>query len=188
MRDLSCGPLRILLELEIRRVDCQECGVRCEGVPWLADYPFYTKRFAYYVGPRCREATLSSVADELRLDWKTVKELDKQYMGEQVRRAGRPGPQVIGIDEVSIRKGHTYRIVVSDLLRHRPIWFGGQDRSETSMDQFYHWLGPKKCGRIRLAVMDRWKPFRKATARHAPEAAGKAPPQPSTLHSPRLLE
>src|ERR1035441_10126162 len=31
---------------------------------------------------------------------------------EQVKRMGRPAPLVIGIDEVSIRKGHTYRIVV----------------------------------------------------------------------------
>jgi hypothetical protein len=55
---------------------------------------------------------------------------------------------VIGIDEISIRKGHTYRIVVSDLLRGRPIWFGGQDRAQASMDEFYAWLGDKKrCGR-----------------------------------------
>jgi transposase len=42
-------------------------------------------------------------------------------MREQLRRVGTPAPEVIGIDEVSIRKGHTYRIVVSDLLRRRPI-------------------------------------------------------------------
>jgi transposase len=78
---------------------------------------------------------------------------------------------VIGIDEVSIRKGHTCRIVVSDLLRRRPIWFGGKDRSAATLEEFYRWLGPKKCGRIRLAVMDMWKPFRNATARHAPDAA-----------------
>jgi len=29
------------------------------------------------------------------------------------------GPQVIGVDEISIRKGHTYRIVVSDPSWHR---------------------------------------------------------------------
>src|ERR1039458_1674844 len=40
--------------------------------------------------------------EELGLDWKTVKELDKQYMREQVKRMGRPAPLVIGIDEVSI--------------------------------------------------------------------------------------
>ena len=171
-RDLSCGPLRIYLEFERRRVACPRCGkVKCEGLNWLADNPFYTKRFAFYVGRRCRDATLKAVAEELALDWKTVKELDKQYMREQVRRIGCPAPEVIGIDEVSIRKGHTYRIVVSDLLRRRPIWFGGRDRSEASMEEFFAWLGPKKRQRIRLALMDMWKPFRTATAVHAPQAA-----------------
>jgi hypothetical protein len=47
-------------------------------------------------------------------------------MREQLKRAGLPGPKVIGIDEISIRKGHTYRIMVSDLLRQRPICFGGK--------------------------------------------------------------
>ena len=92
-------------------------------------------------------------------------------MAEQLRRAGTPGPQVIGIDELSIRKGHTYRIVVSDLIRARPIWFGGTDRSEASMDLFFEWLGPKKSRKIRLAVMDMWKPFRNACAAYVPDAA-----------------
>jgi transposase len=171
-RDLSCGPLRIYLELEMRRVACAKCGgVKREGLDWLADNPFYTQRFAFYVGRRCRDSTIKAVAAELALDWKTVKDLDKQYMREQVRRGGCPAPLVIGIDEVSIRKGHTYRIVVSDLLRRRPIWFGGQDRSEASLARFYAWLGSKKSRRIRLVVMDMWKPFRTATAGHAPEAA-----------------
>jgi len=71
-------------------------------------------------------------------------------MREQLRRAGTPAPTAIGIDEISIRKGHTYRIVVSDLVRGRPIWFGGHDRSEASMDLFFSWLGPRKCRKIRL--------------------------------------
>jgi transposase len=109
------------------------------------------------------------VAREFRLHWETVKELEKQYMREQLRRAGTPGPKVIGIDEISVRKGHTYRIVVSDLLRRRPIWFGGTDRSEASLALFFNELGMKKCQGIYLAVMDMWKPFRNATKQHVPE-------------------
>ena len=145
--------------------------MKLERLDWLADYPFYTKRFAYFVGRRCRAATIKDVAQETHLDWKTVKELEKQYMREQLRRLGLPGPKVIGIDEVSIAKGHTYRIVVSDLVRRRPIWFGGQDRSEASMVQFFDWLGERKCRGLRLAVMDMWKPFRNMTTAKAPQAA-----------------
>ena len=74
-------------------------------------------------------------------------------MRAQLAKAGTPGPKAIGIDEISIRKGHTYRIVVSDLVRGRPIWFGGEDRSEKSMAMFYQQLGPKKSRGIGLAVI-----------------------------------
>src|SRR5439155_18268128 len=172
LRDLTCGDTRVYLDVEVRRVACQACdAVKRERLEFLADNPFYTKRFAFYVGRRCRASPISDVAKELRLDWHTVKALEKQYMSEQLRRAGTPGPTVLGLDELSIKKGHTYRIVVSDLVRQRPIWFGGQDRSEASLDEFFAWLGPRKNARIRLAVMDMWKPFRTSTARHAPQAS-----------------
>jgi len=172
VRDLSCGDARIYLELEVRRVCCRSCGkVKREQLEFLSDNPFYTKRFAHYVGRRCRTATIKDLAEELNLDWDTVKTLEKQYMRAQLAKAGTPGPKVIGIDEIAIRKGHTYRIVVSDLIRGRPIWFGGEDRSEASMAQFYDWLGGKKSRGIRLAVMDMWKPFRNATVARAPQAA-----------------
>src|SRR5260221_5835887 len=155
VRDLSCGDPRVYLEVEVRRLDCRRCAaVKREKLPWLADNPFYTKRFAFYVGRRCRSSTIQDVARELRLDWKTVKALEMEYMREQLRRAGTPGPKVIGIDEISIRKGHTYRIVVSDLVRGRPIWFAGEDRSEASLDEFFAWLGPRKCRKNRPPVMD----------------------------------
>lgn len=172
VRDLSCANKRVYLEIEVRRIFCKRCGgVKRELLDFLSENPRYTKRFAFYVGRRCRSATIQDVAKEQHLDWHTVKELDKQYMRAQEARMGKPAPKVIGIDEISIRKGHTYRIVVSDLIRGRPIWFGGQDRSEESMTQFYNWLGPRKSQGIRLAVMDMWKPFRKATKAQAPQAA-----------------
>jgi len=164
--------MRVYLDMEIRRIFCRRCQkVKQEKLDWLADSSFYTKRFAFYIGRRCRESSLRDVAKEFHLDWKTVKALEMQYMKEQLRRAGAPGLNVIGIDEVSIRKGHTYRIVVSDLERKRPIWFGGEDRSEKSMDLFFAWLGEKKSRGIHLAVMDMWKAFLKSTRNHAPQAA-----------------
>ena len=172
VRDLSCGDTHIYLEVEVRRVLCRSCAsVKREQLEFLADNPFYTKRFAFYVGRRCRQATIKDIAQELRLDWDTVKTLEIQYMRAQLAKAGTPGPKAIGIDEISIRKGHTYRIVVSDLIRRRPTCFGGEDRSEASMAQFYDWLGENKARGIRLAVMDMWKPFRNATQSHAPQAA-----------------
>jgi transposase len=170
---LACGDKHVYLDFQVRRVSCPQCGVKSERLDWLADNPLYTKRFAFYVGRRCRETTVKEVAEDLFLDWHAVKELDKQYMREQLRRAGTVAPRVIGIDELGIGKGHQYRIVVSDLQRGRPIWFGGKDRTAASLDEFYAWLGPEKCRKIRLAVMDMWQAFRTSTLKkgNAPQAA-----------------
>ena len=139
VRDLSCGDTRIFLELEVRRVDCRSCGkVKRERLDFLADNPLYTKRFAYYVGRRCRAATIKDVAAELALDWHTVKALDKQYMEAQLKRAGTPGPQVIGIDEICdpqgphlSDRGERPAARPADLVRRRGPLGGEHERSST---------------------------------------------------------
>lgn len=163
--------MRIHLEFDRWRVNCPDCkGVHVEHLDWLAENPRYTKRFARHVGALCREMSNKAVADLERLHDSTVKDLDKLYMREQVERAGTPAPRAIGVDEISIRKGHNYRIVVSDLERGRPIWIGGEGRKEVDMDCFFAALGPKKSAKIELAVMDMRRPFRSSLARNAPAA------------------
>ena len=91
VRDLSSAGYRIVLELEVRRVACRHCGsVKRERLDFLADNPHFTKRFAFYVGRRCRQASIRDVAKELKLDWETVKTLEMQYMRAQIARAGTP--------------------------------------------------------------------------------------------------
>ena len=141
-----------------------------EKLAWIADNPWYTGRFSFDVGRRCRSSTVRDVAKEFRIDWETVKGLDKQYMCTQLKQFGTPAPRVIGVDEISIKKGHKYRIVVSDLIRRRAIWFGGKDRKEKSMDMFYDWLGPKKSKKIQLVVMDMWAAFANSAEKNIPHA------------------
>ena len=174
VRDLSCGDKRVYLDFLVRRVQCSRCGaVKRERLDWLADNPLYTKRFAFFVGRRCRETTVQEVAEELHLDWHTVKELDKQYMREQLRRAGCPAPA-----------GHRHR-----RDRHRqgaPVPHRGQ-RPGAGPAHLVRRQGPlrgepgrvlrlarpaRNAGKIRLAVMDMWQAFRNSTLKegNAPQA------------------
>jgi transposase len=160
---------RIYLQFERWRVYCPKCrAVFVERLDWLAKNPRYTERFAMHVGGLCREMTNSAVAQVARLHDSTVKDLDKIYMQRQIAKAGTPGPRVIGVDELSIRRGHDYRIIVSDLDRGRPIWVGGRGRTEADLDLFFRQLGPRKTRRIRLAAMDMWRPFRNSVTRNVP--------------------
>lgn len=141
-----------------------------EHLDWLAKNPRYTQRFAMHVGKLCRDMPNKAVAEMERLHHSTVKDLDKLYMQTQVDLAGLPAPRAIGIDEISIRKGHNYRVIVSDLGRGRPIWVGGEGRKEADIDLFFSALGEKKSAHIKLAAMDMWKPFRNSVQKNAPNA------------------
>ena len=171
VRDTDAAGWRLYLVYEQRRVACSRCrGVKVERLDWLAQNPRYTQRLAQQVGILCRDMSNKAVAQLLHLHAHTVKDLDLRYMQAWRAKTPQPAPQVIGVDELSIKKGHTYRIVVSDLERGRPIWVGGQGRTAADLDRFFLVLGPQKTARIRLAVMDRWKAFRNSVQAHAPQA------------------
>ena len=86
-----------------------------ERLEFLLENALHTERFARYVGRRCRTGTIKDIAKGMNLDWQTVKRLEMRYMRMQLERAPKLSPQALGIDEISTRKGHVYRIVVSDL-------------------------------------------------------------------------
>ncbi len=162
---------RIYIEFQRWRVYCPQCrSVFIEQLDFLAENPRYTRRFALHVGNLCREMTNKAVADITRLHHTTVKNLDKLYMAEQLKRTPMPTPRAIGVDEIAIRKGHDYRIVVSDMDQARPIWIGGKGRKEEDLNLFYAALGAKKSARIQIAVMDMWRAFHNSTTRNAPQA------------------
>jgi transposase len=172
VRDLDAGATRIYLEFEYRRVACPHCkAVKRETLSLLAKSARFTQRFEDRIGQLCREMSIKRVAELNRLSWDQVCRMEKGYMR---RLLGQHPPSLqlrtIGIDEISIHKGHVYAVVVADLDQRRPIWLGGQGRTEQDLQLFFDAMGPERCKTIELAVMDMWKPFRKATRNHAPNA------------------
>lgn len=112
------------------------------------------------------------VAEMNQLSWGQVRRLEVAYMEDLlVRHPPAQRLRAIGMDEISIRKGHTYAIVTADMDRQKPIWMSETPgRAEEDLDQFYNEIGPKRCKHIKLAVMDMWKPFRNSTKRQVPQA------------------
>jgi len=168
---LDVSNRRIYLKFIRVRVNCQECNaVHVEKLDWLADNTRYTKRFAMEVGKCCRDSTNKAVARKFGLDEHTVKVLDIQYMKACLMKLPKMSPTIIGVDEVAIRKGHRYRIVVSDLILERPIWVGKEGRKEADFQVFFNKLGKNKSLKIKLSVMDMWVPFRNGVEKNSPDS------------------
>jgi transposase len=160
------------LEFEYRRVNCPRCKiVRQETLTWLAAGGRFTQRFEDEIGRECREMSIKRVAEIHRLNWDQVKRMEMAYMLRLLGTAPIPmNLRAIGMDEISIRKRHTYKIVVADLDAKRPIWMGGEGRTKQDLDMFFNEIGIERSCGIELAVMDMWKPFRNSTMEHAPDA------------------
>jgi transposase len=74
--------------------------------------------------------TIKDVAQETHLDWKTVKELDKQYMQEQLRRIGTPGERFGVLDEGLVSRN---RRAIREMIDTEPEirkWFQGSRQAK----------------------------------------------------------
>ncbi len=172
VRDLDSGNAPMYLEFEIRRVKCNRCGaVKTETLSWLWEHGRFTKRFEEKVGRMARQMRLTEVAELNQISWDQAWRMELEYMRELIKRQPPAATiRVIGVDEISVRRGHTYRVVVADLDQQRPIWIGGQGRTKEDLDLFFEEIGVEQSHKIELAVMDMWKAFRNSTTEHAPQA------------------
>ena len=172
VRDLDCGPWRIYLRICVRRVHCPKCcSVKTERLEFLADINRYTQRYAEWIGRQCREKSIKAVAEETNLGWDSVKDLDKLYMAKQLEAHPIEPPKRIGIDELAIGRGHSYRILIHDLDRKRPIWFGDdRGRSREAIDAYFQSLSDTERAGIELGVMDMYPPYRASLEANCPNA------------------
>ena len=83
--------------------------------------------------------------------------------------------RLIGVDEVSHKRGHRYLTVVTRHERGQVAWVGHGDRSE-ALEAFFIALGPERCRAIRAVSSDLGRHYLAAIERHAPQAAICADP------------
>jgi transposase len=76
---------------------------------------------------------------------------------------------VVGVDEISRRKGQQYLTIVYDLGRGRVVWVG-RDRTTATMDRFFAWLGPRRARAIHTVCCDMWAVYIDAIHTHLPGA------------------
>lgn len=169
-RDLSMRKLPLKLRYRPRRVACPRCGVRVEDFPWAEPWARVTTALANAVATLARELSWQGTAREYGLNWKSVATIVKRAVEYGLRNRARPPVHVIGIDEVSRRKGQVYLTVVYDLERRRLLWVG-EDRTEEAVQKFFvQEMGRRRCRTLQVVCMDMWAPYVKLVREHAPNA------------------
>ena len=153
-----------------RKVRCRKCGIVVEDLGLVDIHLRITRRLACYILELCRLLPIRDIARHLDLDWKTIKELHKQYLRETYSREDIGLPEFLAVDEISLRKGHRYLTVIINWQNGRVLWVGKDRRYET-LKAFFDTLNDEQRAAIKAIAMDMWDPYIKAVKECCPKAA-----------------
>jgi len=166
IRDLNLASTQIWIRCEYRKLFCVNCQrISIEELELFHPYLRVTRRLATYIHDLCKMMTVTEVAQHLQLDWKTVKEIDKQYLEAQYGQPDYDGLHILAVDEIALKKGHNYLTIVLDYETGRVIHVG-KDRKAKTLIRFFNRLSSKQKKSIEAVVMDMWDPFIKAVKKN----------------------
>ncbi len=169
IRDLDIANKNVMVTFTERKIVCR-CGFRgIELLDFVDKYSFFSKRFEEYVALLCSKMTNKNVSEVCRIDWKSVKTIDKKYLSKLKVGLDDVSPAWIGVDEVAYEKAHRYLSVVRELVKNRVIWIGVGRKKET-LDSFFAELGHVKYANITEVVMDMWDPYIASVREHCQNA------------------
>lgn len=171
VRDLPFGGHAMTLQVEHRKVWCDGCGgVRVEHLEFVDASARVTHRLAAYAAQLCKcGLSVTAVADHLDLDPKTVKAIDKAALEVEFGETRYEGLRRLAIDEIAVRKGHSYMTVVLDYDTGRVVWMG-EGRQIATLDAFFGAMPPEQREQIEAVAIDMWDAYVHAVQRWCPQA------------------
>ena len=162
---MGCFERKVYLVFRIRRFRCPKCHkVFTESLDSIATNQRCIRRFQQMVYQECLEQTFQHVAKKLGMNWHTIERMFYQKACEQFQRNAKQFPQILGVDEISNKKGHKqYLLVISDLQRNCVIEVLS-DRLKNTLVKWLYTLPAWIRKEIKVVSMDLWKPYRLAIA------------------------
>jgi transposase len=152
-RHLSLGRWRVVLSGTLHRITCPEHGVINEAVAWAEAGSAFTYDFESLVAWLAREMNKTAVAALAKIAWATVGNIVARYVGRTIDNKRLDDLFVIGLDEVSYRKGHKYLTVVANHATGAPVWIA-EGRSQKALGGFFDELGPERSAKLGVVTMD----------------------------------
>lgn len=170
VRECSMGDTIIFVHFTQRRFKCAVCG-RPFGEPlsWIEKAKRHTRRFADEVYRRCQHTPHTQVAAQMWLDESTVHTIFKRLAQRRVSRHLQPYVTHLGIDEISLRKGHRqFALILSDLKHHRVLDVL-PDRLQETLEQWLLALPEPARQAIKVVSIDMWRPYASVVRRVLPQ-------------------
>ncbi|MCU7857640.1 MAG: ISL3 family transposase [Candidatus Thiodiazotropha sp. (ex Lucinoma borealis)] len=154
-----------------RRVDCPDCGVVVEQLPWTKGKRQLTETYAWFLAGWAKRLSWQEVAQAFRTSWDHV--FNSVEMAVNWGKAHRDlsGVTAIGVDEIQWHRGHQYLTLVYqiDEDNKRLLWIG-EKRSVRTLLKYFRWFGKERTAELQYICSDMWKPYLKVIRKKAANA------------------
>lgn len=154
-----------------RRVKCPDHGVKVEALPWGYGKERMTFSYQIYLSRWAKRLSWKETADIFETSWDTVFRAVKFVVDYGLEHRNLDGVTEIGVDEISVFKGHKYLTLVYQLNAgtRRLLWSGPERKAKTLL-QFFRELGKERSGKLQYVCSDMWAAYLKVIAKKAPQA------------------
>lgn len=164
--DLPMHTKRVGLIIKRQRYKCRECNETFfEDLPDMDVKRSVTNRLLIWIQETILEKTFTSVADEIGVDEKTVRNIFNDYVAKLEAQTDFRTPKWLGIDEVHLLKN--YRCVITDVENKSVIDILRKRNKDTVIS---HLSNLQDIEKIELVAMDMWNPYKSAVNTVIPHA------------------
>lgn len=140
LRTIPIGFKPVWLLVRVPRVECRDCGcLRRINLRIVDQRRSYTKGFARLVLGLARMMPLKDIAILLGVGWDLVKDIFKSWLKRRFDRPKLSNLEYISIDEISVRRGHTYVTLVLD-IKTGAVVFVGEGKGGDALIPFWELL------------------------------------------------
>ena len=152
--------LAICFVYRMRRVNCRQCGVTIEEIPWGDGKHRTTILYRWFLAKWAQRLSWKETAVIFRTSWQTVFRSVKYAVMWGIANDSWEGTTAIGIDEIAWQKGHRYLTLVYqiDASRKRLLHIA-QGRSKEALEGFFKLLPSQQRTELKFVVSDMWKPY-----------------------------
>lgn len=155
----------------LRRVECPECGLIAEKVPWCDGKNRLTTTYRWFLAGWAKRLSWKEVSRAFGTSWQNVFRSVKHAVSWGLSHRKLEGIGAIGVDEIQWQRGHKYLTLVYQIDEgcRRLLWVG-KDRTTKTLLRFFRMFGKQRSGRLGFVCSDMWKPYLKVIAKKAPQA------------------
>jgi len=155
----------------MRRVDCPECGIVVEDVPWADGKHQVTTAYAWFLARWAKRLSWKEVAEVFQTSWDTVCRSVERAVEWGLEHRNIDGITAIGVDEISIRRGHRYLTLVYEIGEscRRLLWVE-EERTKEALEKFFDFFGEARTAALKFICSDMWKNYLEVIAEKAKSA------------------